>query len=97
MRLFPRRETLESVFFGRNKRRASANRPTSEVLVEPPEQPRNPWLEQWRRCEQRVNRTWNAWQASSHRDSGRLYSAFVNALAEEERAAAEVQRRAMAT
>jgi len=54
-------------------------------------------LEHWRRCEQRVMRAWNAWQAADRRDDGLRYRAFMNTLAEEERAAAEVERRAVSS
>lgn len=49
-------------------------------------------LMQWRRSAQRVTRAWNAWLAAERRDRSVRYRAFVAALAEEERAAAEVER-----
>ena len=49
-------------------------------------------LMEWRRSAQRVTRAWNAWLAAERRDRGMRYRAFVAALADEERAAAEVER-----
>ena len=49
-------------------------------------------LIEWRRSAQRVTRAWNAWLAAESRDRGVRYHAFVAALAEEERAAAEIER-----
>jgi hypothetical protein len=49
-------------------------------------------LQDWRRSAQRVTRAWNAWLAAASRDADVRYRAFVAALADEERAAAEVER-----
>jgi hypothetical protein len=49
-------------------------------------------LQDWRRSAQRVTRAWNAWLAAESRDRAIRYSVFVAALADEERAAAEVER-----
>jgi predicted TIM-barrel fold metal-dependent hydrolase len=49
-------------------------------------------LQDWRRSAQRVTRTWNAWLAAERRDRPARYRAFVAALSDEERAAAEVER-----
>jgi hypothetical protein len=49
-------------------------------------------LQEWRRSAQRVTRAWNAWLAAERRDRGVRYDAFVAALADEERAATEVER-----
>ena len=49
-------------------------------------------LQEWRRSAQRVTRAWNAWLAAESRDRAVRYRAFVAALADEERAAAEVER-----
>jgi PAS domain-containing protein len=54
-------------------------------------------LDHWRRCEQRVMRAWNAWQAADRRDDGLRYRTFMSTLAEEERAAAEIERRAVSS
>jgi predicted dinucleotide-binding enzyme len=49
-------------------------------------------LQDWRRSAQRVTRAWNAWLAAESRDRSVRYGVFVAALADEERAAAEVAR-----
>jgi predicted TIM-barrel fold metal-dependent hydrolase len=49
-------------------------------------------LQDWRHSAQRVTRAWNAWLAAESRDRGVRYRAFVAALGDEERAAAEVER-----
>ena len=49
-------------------------------------------LQDWRRSAQRVTRAWNAWLAAESRDRSVRYGAFLAALADEERAAAEVER-----
>jgi hypothetical protein len=49
-------------------------------------------LVEWRRSAQRVTRAWNAWLAADGRDRALRYRVFVAALADEERAAAEVER-----
>jgi hypothetical protein len=49
-------------------------------------------LQDWRRSAQRVTRAWNAWLAADRRERAIRYHAFVAALADEERAAAEVER-----
>ena len=47
---------------------------------------------EWRRSAQRVTRAWNAWLAAERRDRSARYRAFVVALADEERAAVEIER-----
>jgi hypothetical protein len=49
-------------------------------------------LEDWRRSAQRVRRAWNAWLAADGQDCAVRYGVFVAALADEETAAAEVER-----
>jgi len=49
------------------------------------------WLA-WRRCAQRVTRAWNEWLAADIRQQPERYRRYLSALAEEERAAAEVER-----
>jgi hypothetical protein len=46
---------------------------------------------EWRRSAQRVTRAWHAWLAPESRDRRERYRPFGAALAEEERAAAEVE------
>ena len=47
---------------------------------------------EWRRSAQRVTPAWNAWLVAEGRDRGVRYRAFVAALDDEERAAAEIER-----
>ena len=49
-------------------------------------------LQEWRRSARRVTRAWNSWLAAESRDRDVRYRAFVAALGDEERAAAEVER-----
>ncbi|HEY2600267.1 MAG TPA: hypothetical protein VGI67_01835 [Thermoleophilaceae bacterium] len=49
-------------------------------------------LRNWRLSAQRVTRTWNAWIAAEHNERPMRYHAYVMALAEEELAAAAVER-----
>ncbi|MGZ6669635.1 MAG: hypothetical protein ACXVH3_33715 [Solirubrobacteraceae bacterium] len=49
-------------------------------------------MQEWRRSAQRVTRAWNAWLAAEGRDRALRYRVFVAALADEERAAAEVEQ-----
>lgn len=49
-------------------------------------------LQCWRRSEQRVLRTWHGWQAAAARDKPERYRAYLRALADEERAAASVEK-----
>ena len=51
-------------------------------------------LEHWRSSAQRVTREWNAWLAAEGHERRGRYHTFVSALADEERAAAEIQRMA---
>lgn len=61
----------------------------------PPEDPaeseRARLLQCWRGSEQRVLRTWHAWQAAAARDKPERYRAYLSALADEERAARSVE------
>jgi len=49
-------------------------------------------LQHWRRSAQRVTRAWNAWLAAEPRDRAIRYRVLMGALADEEKAAAEVER-----
>ncbi len=52
-------------------------------------------LEHWRQCERRVIRAWHAWQAAADGHAANTrYGVFLRALEDEERAAAEIERRA---
>jgi hypothetical protein len=77
------------VFFTRRGRRRAR---IDQRWSEPTAEPQSEQLEEWRRSAQRVRRTWNAWLAADGHERRVWYRAFVAALAEEERAAAEVER-----
>jgi hypothetical protein len=62
-----------------------------DPLPDPAERERTRLLQCWRGSEQRVRRTWHAWQAAAVRDKPERYRAYLQALADEERAAASVQ------
>lgn len=49
-------------------------------------------FEQWREAAKRVGRKWDAWLASEEGDRRRAYSAYVEALAQEELAAWRLER-----
>jgi hypothetical protein len=49
-------------------------------------------LHEWRRSAQRVTRAWNAWLAAENRDRAIRYRVLMAALADEETAAAEIER-----
>jgi hypothetical protein len=51
--------------------------------------PQRQHLEEWRRSAKRVTRAWNSWPAADRHDRRARYQAFVSALTEEERAAAQ--------
>jgi len=61
-----------------------------EPVQDPAERERARVLQCWRRSEQRVLRTWHAWQAAAARDKPERYRAYQQALADEERAAASM-------
>jgi len=48
-------------------------------------------MERWRRSEQRAARTWQAWLAAEPRQRAALYCAYERALADEQRAAIELE------
>jgi hypothetical protein len=84
------------VFFRSRRRQSSQEKPRAadhsdaglpETTLHQTQQ-----LQDWRRSAQRVTRAWNAWLAAESRDRAIRYSVFVAALADEERAAAEVER-----
>ncbi len=74
---------------------ASSGEDAHESSYEPPQDPaereRTRVLQCWRRSEQRVLRTWHAWQAAAAGDKPERYRAYLGALADEERAAASVE------
>lgn len=78
--------------FARRRKRQSPS-PTAETGPGPEDHERRSLLERWRQSEQRVTSAWDAWQAADQHDSGDHYDALMDALAEEEKAAAEIERR----
>jgi predicted TIM-barrel fold metal-dependent hydrolase len=84
------------VFFRSRRRRSSQVKPVaadhSDAGIPETTQHQTQRLEDWRRSAQRVTRAWNAWLAAESREAEARYRAFVAALADEERAAAEIER-----
>jgi hypothetical protein len=77
------------VFLNRRaRRRAQINQRWTPPAAAPHPGP----FDEWQRAAQRVRRAWNAWLAADGQQRRVWYGAFVQALAEEERAAAEVER-----
>ena len=73
------------MLFRRTRSKPSRTDPPARRIPDP--------FEDWRRCEKKVTRAWKAWQALGTRDEdGSRFHALMNALADEERAAAAVQR-----
>jgi hypothetical protein len=82
------------MFFGARKRSGLAD--DAWAIGEPcasesGERQARQWLA-WRRCAQRVTRAWNEWLAADSRQRPARYRCYLSALAEEEQAAAEVER-----
>jgi hypothetical protein len=84
------------VFFHTNRNRSPRKNPRaaehSAAGIPDPTALQTRQLQDWRRAAQRVTRAWNAWLAADWRDRGMRYGIFVAALADEEKAAAEVER-----
>jgi hypothetical protein len=84
------------VFFGSRRHRSSRDNPRaadrSDAGIPERRLQQTQQLQEWRRSAQRVTRAWKAWLAAEGRDRGVRYHAFAAALADEERAAAEVER-----
>jgi predicted TIM-barrel fold metal-dependent hydrolase len=84
------------VFFGSRRHQSSQEKPRaadqSDAGIPETTLHQTQQLQDWRRSAQRVTRAWNAWLAAESRDRAIRYRAFVAALADEERAAAEVER-----
>ena len=82
------------MLFGPKKRSRPAVHPSSvsnPSESQPGERESGQWLA-WRRSAQRVTRAWNEWLAADGRHRPDIYRSYLTALAEEERAAAEVER-----
>lgn len=82
------------MFFARKKRSGLATDPSG--VSDPGKSQRGErescqWLA-WRRSAQRVTRAWNEWLAADCRHRPEICRCYLTALAEEERAAAEVER-----
>jgi hypothetical protein len=73
-----------------SRREASVRRPTGEASGEASQHEAQ--LLAWRSAAQRVSREWNAWLAAEGNERGLRYGALVSALADEEKAAIEVER-----
>lgn len=84
------------MFFRSRSRRSSQINPRAAdhsdagIPETPPRQSQQ--LEDRRRSAQRVTRAWNSWLAADSGDRPIRYQRFVAALADEERAASEVER-----
>ena len=82
--------------FGRRKKAQGQAEPVVEAPAREPEPESEDGadrehallLQCWRRSEQRVLRSWHAWQAAARNDRPERYRAYLRALADEERAAA---------
>jgi hypothetical protein len=87
---------VPSVFFGSSRHRSARGNPRaaedSDAGIPGTSLRQTQQLEEWRRSTQRVTRAWNAWLAAERRDRATRYRIFVAALADEERAAGEVER-----
>jgi hypothetical protein len=66
----------------------------SETATEPSSEPTQyqAKLRDWRRAAQQVTLAWNAWLAAEGAELSVCYRAWVRAFAEEEQAAAELER-----
>jgi hypothetical protein len=82
------------MFFGSRQRRLtqSSGRDSDRSDRAADETVRRAAHETWRGSAQRVTRAWNAWLAADRPERGGRYRAYEEALAEEERAAARVER-----
>jgi hypothetical protein len=81
------------MFLGPKKRhrsRRGASQPSDPVGNEPVDQQSRQW-QAWRLSAQKVTRTWNEWLAADARQRAASYGCYISALAEEERAAAEIE------
>jgi hypothetical protein len=87
---------VRHVFFRSRRHESARGNPRvadrSDTRVDGTAPPQIRQLQEWRRSAQRVTRAWNAWLAAASRDADVRYRAVMAALADEERAAAEVER-----
>ena len=84
------------MFFGSRRRRSPRDNDRaadqSDVGIPETTLQQTQRLQDWRQSAQRVTRAWNAWLAAESSDRDIRYRVFVAALADEERAAEEVER-----
>jgi hypothetical protein len=82
------------MFFGSRKQRKSAagvSHPSAPIPSQAAEPELVPWSA-WRSAAQKATRAWNEWLAADGQERSELYHCYVCALAEEEQAAAELER-----
>ena len=82
------------MFFGSGKRHETASRASrpSDPGANAIEGRQSLQWHTWRRSAQTVTRTWHEWLAANSRERTELYRRYLCALAEEERAATELER-----
>lgn len=82
------------MFFGSRKRHrpaGGASRPSDPFTNEDAKR-LSCQLDTWRRAAQTVAHAWKEWSAADGRDRAELYRRYTSALAEEERAADQLER-----
>lgn len=82
------------MFFGSKKRHEThggVSHPSDPARDEAGPQQSQQW-QAWRRSAQTVTRVWYEWLAANRCERAELYGRYLSALAEEERAATELQR-----
>jgi hypothetical protein len=82
------------MFFGSRKRHQSAGgvpHPSDSAPSQMAELEFVPW-HAWRCAAQKATRAWNEWLAADDRERRERYHCYICALAEEEQAAAELER-----
>jgi hypothetical protein len=83
-----------AMFFGSRKRRSSpdgVSHPSDPAPVQTAEPEFMQWRA-WRSAAQKATRAWNEWLAAGCGERPALYRSYLYALAEEEQAAAELER-----
>ena len=81
------------MFFGSRKRHRTANgasHPRQPCGGDAVERQSREW-QTWRRAARKVTRAWSEWLAADARHRAASYSCYTSTLAEEERAAAEIE------
>ena len=77
---------------GRRRKTASGAAHPSDPLGDEGPGRRSQQHTEWRRCAQKVTRAWNEWLAADRGVRAERWLCYLSALAEEERAAAELER-----